>query len=96
MVKEERIFLFTTRGERPHGPGTTHKPMGWVLQGRLMKRAAPQWIHHGCLGCLTGLRAKGTQTYRRETARDSRITAFWVEVNEESAVRMLGLIVSGA
>src|ERR1700722_7371663 len=57
--------------------------MGWVLQGRLMMRAAPQWIHHGCLGGLTGLGAKGTQTYRRETARVLRITAFWAEVNED-------------
>ena len=27
-------------------PGLRTKPMGWVLQGRLMMKAAPQWIHH--------------------------------------------------
>jgi hypothetical protein len=35
-----------------------------------MLKAAPQWIHHGCLTDLTRLGTVVTQTYRRETARD--------------------------
>jgi hypothetical protein len=45
VVKEETRFLFTTRGERPLEPGLRTKPMGWVLQGAAMVKAAPQWIH---------------------------------------------------
>ena len=46
---------------------------GMGASGAAMVRAAPQWIHHGRLGFLRCLRTLGTQAYRRETARDSRI-----------------------
>jgi hypothetical protein len=62
LAKEEMSSLFTGRGKDRFGldrpiwfnrSGLRTKPMGWVLQGQLTMRAAPQWIHqihHGCLG----------------------------------------------
>jgi hypothetical protein len=59
---------------------TTHKPMGWVLQGGYVTSCS-QWIHHGCPDCLTRLGTMLTQTCRRGTARVLMVTADWGEVN---------------
>ena len=47
-----------------------------------MLKAAPQWIHHGCLTDLTRLETVVTQTYRRETARDLILLVAWGGVKD--------------
>jgi hypothetical protein len=44
VVKEEKISLFTTRGEIPLN-WTTHKTYGMGASGAANGEAAPQWIH---------------------------------------------------
>jgi hypothetical protein len=66
------MSLFERADDEPLEPGLRTKPMGWVLQGGCVESCS-QWIHHGCPDCLTRLGTVKTQTYRRGTARDSRI-----------------------
>jgi hypothetical protein len=51
VAKEEMDSLFTTRGEVPLELDYA-QTYGMGASGAAMVRAAPQWIHHGRLGCL--------------------------------------------
>jgi hypothetical protein len=62
---------------------TTHKTYGMGASGAAVLKAAPQWIHHGCLGTVPFLGTIKKQAYRRETARDLRIMAVRGEVNDD-------------
>ena len=68
-------MLFQTRGTETASDLDYAQTYGMGASGAAMLKAAPQWIHHGCLGDLTCLGTMVTQTYRRETARDLSLPA---------------------